>query len=62
MQQRTDGDCMCFMCKSGNHSWLSQADADKCCNGFRRQLLIYPKASECDSFHGWFGYKWVPNT
>lgn len=25
-------------CKSGNHFWLNQEDADKCCNGFVRIL------------------------
>jgi len=27
-------------CKSGKHEWLSQADADKCCNGYVRILVL----------------------
>jgi len=29
-----------FQCKSGNHWWLGQADAEKCCNGFKRVLIV----------------------
>jgi hypothetical protein len=34
-------------------------DAKKCCNGFTRQLVIYPEPCEVDAYHGWYGYKWV---
>jgi len=27
-------------CKSGRHEWFNQADADKCCNGFLRILVL----------------------
>jgi len=27
-------------CKSGQHEWLDPADAAKCCNGWRRVLLV----------------------
>lgn len=55
-------------CKSGIHNWFFQEDADKCCNGFRRVLLIGgvgipPK--DCDvtvnsTLPGgvMYGYKW----
>ncbi len=55
-------------CKSGIHNWLFLEDAEKCCNGFRRVLLIgnvgiAPK--ECDvvvtdMLPGGviYGYKW----
>jgi len=50
------------LCKSGNHAWTNMADAEKCCNGFVRQLRIYPEASEVDDLYGWYGYVWVPVT
>jgi hypothetical protein len=31
---------MTHKCKSGNHTWLFKEDAEKCCNGFRRMLVI----------------------
>lgn len=29
-----------MLCKSGRHFWLNPADADKCCNGYRRILVL----------------------
>lgn len=29
-----------MLCKSGKHEWLSPQDAEKCCNGYRRELEI----------------------
>lgn len=29
-----------YQCKSGRHYWLNPEDADKCCNGFSRVLII----------------------
>jgi hypothetical protein len=31
---------MAYKCKSGQHAWLFREDAEKCCNGFRRILMI----------------------
>ncbi len=27
-------------CKSGRHWWLNKSDADKCCNGWHRELVV----------------------
>lgn len=27
-------------CKSGQHWWTRQSDADKCCNGWHRELCV----------------------
>lgn len=29
-----------FVCASGNHYWTRKEDADKCCNGYLRVLVI----------------------
>jgi len=34
---------MSYMCKSDVHAWTNRNDADKCCNGFTRQLRIFRK-------------------
>lgn len=31
---------MSYMCKSGRHAWTQPEDADKCCNGWRRELRV----------------------
>lgn len=55
-------------CASGRHEWIDPASAAKCCNGFRRELVIvriradlagldsvqYDEESEAH-----FGFKWV---
>lgn len=46
-------------CKSGLREWISKEDADKCCNGYDRVMVLYPIAGEVDRFCGWYGYKWV---
>ncbi len=57
---------MSYLCKSGKHTWLSKADADKCCNGFRRMLVIGNVAGVesmgADPLPGGvpYGYKWEP--
>jgi len=51
---------------SGNHAWLFREDAAKCCNGFRRVLVINdPKACDIvvsDLLPGGisYGYRWMP--
>jgi len=55
-------------CKSGIHNWFFPEDAEKCCNGFRRVLLIGnvgipPKGCDVlitDTLPGGvkYGYKW----
>ncbi len=45
-------------CKSGQHLWLFKEDADKCCNGFRRVLVINP--SHASGGHVSYGYRWEP--
>lgn len=27
-------------CKSGRHTWTAKEDADKCCNGWHRELRV----------------------
>ena len=61
---------MTYKCKSGQHAWLFKEDADKCCSGFRRVLVIgnvgiAPK--DCDRVGSeplpggvMYGYRWVP--
>ncbi|MDO8725129.1 MAG: hypothetical protein Q7J35_03560 [Candidatus Methanoperedens sp.] len=57
---------MTHKCRSGQHTWLFKEDAAKCCNGFRRVLVINdPKA--CDSVVSEllpggvsYGYRWEP--
>jgi hypothetical protein len=46
-------------CKSGLHEWINETDAQKCCSGYRRVMILYPMPGEVDSFYGWYGYKWV---
>jgi len=53
-------------CRSGNHAWLFKEDAEKCCNGFRR-VLVLNNPGECDSVVSdllpggvSYGYKWEP--
>ena len=29
-----------YACKSGKHWWIDEADAQKCCNGWHRELRI----------------------
>ena len=60
---------MTHQCRSGLHAWLFKEDADKCCNGFRRVLVIgnvgiVPKG--CDRVGSeplpggvMYGYRWV---
>lgn len=53
-------------CKSGMHEWFYPEDAQKCCNGFKR-ILVIGNISECsnighDPLPGGkrYGYKWIP--
>ena len=52
------------ICKSGQHNWLFPEDAKKCCNGYRRVLVI-GNISDCDRVSKEvlpenirYGYKW----
>ena len=55
-------------CQSGRHAWLSDADAMRCCNGYRRELrmdTLEPTDSpelampvRLDSTRAW--WVWVP--
>ena len=40
-----------YICKSGKHYWTSKADADRCCNGWHRELIVNP--------NGTYYFKWV---
>jgi hypothetical protein len=57
---------MLYKWKSGQHAWFSKEDAEKCCNGFRRILvigsLIGVDRSGADPLPGGvpYGYKWEP--
>lgn len=56
-------------CKSGLHEWIDEKDAQKCCNGFRRVLVIGSVGiapEGCDKIVSnllpggvIYGYKWV---
>lgn len=48
-------------CKSGLHEWIRDEDAQKCCAGYRRVMILYPRPEEVDKFCGWYGYRWVPD-
>lgn len=41
---------MASLCKSGKHYWLDETSARKCCNGWRRVLVVphpsVPKESQ----------------
>jgi hypothetical protein len=51
-----------MLCKSGRHYWLDPADAEKCCNGWKRILLL-PGDEEPDMDIRWvrgeYGYAWM---
>ncbi len=54
-------------CKSGKHCWTDKSDAEKCCNGWTRILVISPpdKLNDCsniqyeESTGVLYGRKWV---
>jgi hypothetical protein len=56
-----------YGCRSGSHTWITAADAAKCCNGWRRELVIeQPGVSLDDCDHvvserlpGGWRYGWV---
>lgn len=55
-------------CTSGRHEWLAIEDAAKCCNGYRRELVI-GDVSGCSTIGSEplpggvrYGYRWVPDT
>ena len=60
---------MTHKCKSGQHTWLFREDAEKCCNGFRRVLVIGKAGmvmKDCNNVGSeplpggvMYGYKWV---
>lgn len=52
-------------CRSGHHEWLRPEDAEKCCNGYRRALII-GDVSRCTTLGSTplpggvrYGYRWV---
>jgi hypothetical protein len=46
-------------CKSGKHFWISETDAKKCCNGYKRTVCI-PADASCDTVNADnVGYKWI---
>lgn len=57
---------MAYKCKSGLHAWLFREDAEKCCNGFRRILMIGSLTEVdrrgADLLPGGmpYGYRWEP--
>ena len=63
---------MSFTCKSGRQTWTSQEDADKCCNGWHRELRVAqltlretlpPDAQNVSHVAGAnVGYVWAPDT
>jgi hypothetical protein len=66
MMIKTSGEINMVKCKSGRHEWLFEEDAQKCCNGYRRVLVI-GNIKECNTvgrekLPGGFryGYKWTP--
>lgn len=51
-------------CKTGQHEWLLEKDAEKCCNGYKRVLSI-GNISKSESFGSvplpgniLYGYHW----
>jgi len=61
---------MTHKCRSGQHTWIFKEDAEKCCNGFRRMLVIGNAGmvmKDCNNVGSellpggvMYGYKWVP--
>ena len=61
---------MTHKCRSGQHAWIFREDAEKCCNGFRRVLVIGNAVivmKDCNNVGSehlpggvMYGYKWVP--
>lgn len=44
-----------FFCKSSHHWWTTKEDADKCCNGWHRELRVV--ADDQDRLH--YSHVWV---
>lgn len=44
-----------YTCKSGQHSWFEEEDANKCCNEFKRVLSV---GSVPDTFRTYFSFRW----
>ena len=58
------------LCKSGRHVWIDEESAAKCCNGYRRELVIVQQRSDLlevqsgtlqyePESEAWFGRRWV---
>ena len=50
------------LCKSGKHRWTNQDDAEKCCNGYRRVLVIGGGTNQQPAGGVMCGRRWVPNS
>lgn len=46
-------------CKSGKHVWTTQADADKCCNGYVRVLVLGGGANQQECGGVSCGRAWI---
>lgn len=47
------------VCKSGRHWWLNKEDAEKCCNGYRRILVLDGGHNQQECAGVMVGRKWV---
>lgn len=52
---------MTYKCKSGRHAWLNRGDADKCCNGYRRVLVLGGGANQQMCAGVMIGRAWEPD-
>ena len=55
-----------MFCKSGKHFWTNPADAEKCCNGYKRVLVLGGGDNQQEAGGIMCGRAWVaeslPNT
>ena len=55
-----------MLCKSGKHFWTNPADAEKCCNGYKRVLVLGGGENQQEAGGVMCGRAWVaeslPNT
>lgn len=51
-----------FKCNSGQHVWLRQEDAEKCCSGEWKRVLVIGNVVGCDKVSMTdgilYGYRW----
>ena len=48
-----------MFCKSGKHFWTNPADAEKCCNGYKRILVLGGGDNQQESGGVMCGRAWV---